>query len=132
MLKILGAVDQRHRSQLAGRLRLFMDHQRKRQWNELYKLIDNFNAEHWRGKNFGAMMASLGHIEFVPERSEADDDHGLQYRVYGCVKVRQKEKAVWFHGGLVAYLQESDWYFTPYFLQYDRGGSPLRCTRRLS
>lgn len=129
LLKILSAVDQKQRPQLARRLRLFMDHQRKRQWDELFKLIDKVNAEHWRGKDFATMMARFGHIDFVPERSAADDDHGLQYRVYGCVKVRREEKPIWFQGGLVAYLQEGDWYFTPYFLQYDRLGSPVRCNK---
>ena len=128
LLKTLGAVDQKQRPQLARRLRLFMDHQRNRRWDELYKLIDKVNAEHWRGKDFAAMMTRFGHIDFAPERSQADDDHGLQYRVYGCVKVSREEKPIWFRGGLVAYLQEDDWYFTPYFLQYDRLGSPLRCT----
>lgn len=126
LIKILGAVDEKQRLQFARRLQLFMDHQRKGEWDELYKLIDKVNAEHWRGKDFAKMMVRFGHIDFVPERSQADDDHGLQYRVYGCVKVGREKKPVWFQGGLVAYLQEGDWYFTPYFLQYDLG-SPLQC-----
>ena len=130
LLKILGAVDQKQRPQLARRLRLFIDYQRQKEWDELYGLIDKVNAEHWRGKDFATMMVRFGHLDFAPERSQADDDHGLQYRVYGCVKVRRQEKPVWFRGGLVAYLEEGDWYFTPYFLQYDRLGSPLRCNRK--
>ena len=128
LLKTLGAVDQKQRPQLARRLRLFIDHQRNSRWDELYKLIDKVNADHWRGKDFATMMVKFGHIDFVPEHSKADDDHGLQYRVYGGVKVGREGKPIWFRGGLVAYLQEGDWYFTPYFLQYDRLGSPLRCT----
>lgn len=94
LIKILGAVDEKQRLQFARRLQLFMDHQRKGEWDELYKLIDKVNAEHWRGKDFAKMMVRFGHIDFVPERSQADDDHGLQYRVYGCVKVgREKNQS---------------------------------------
>ena len=132
LIKIFDAVDQKHRPQLARRLRLFMDHQRKEEWNALYKLIDKSNAEHWRGKDFAAMMVRFGHLDFVPQRSEPDDVHGLQYRVYGCVKVGVENEPVWFRGGLVAYLQEGDWYFSPYFLQYDRLNSALRCKRGLN
>ena len=129
LLKVLSAVDQRQRPQLARRLRLFIDLQRKEEWNEVYKLIDQINADHWRGRDFGAMMSGFGYVDFVPNGSANDDDgHGFQYRVFGCVKVVHKnEKPVWLRSGLVAYFQSGDWYFTPYYLQFDGNSSRLPC-----
>ena len=67
LLKTLGAVDQKQRPQLARRLRLFMDHQRNRRWDELYKLIDKVNAEHWRGK----ITPSCGTPHFLRQSVDA-------------------------------------------------------------
>ncbi|HEY5883167.1 MAG TPA: hypothetical protein VIT88_00685 [Pyrinomonadaceae bacterium] len=131
LLKILDAVDQTQRPQLARRLRLFIEYQRKKQWDEVYKLIDQGNAQHWREKDFATMMAGFGYIDFVPTGSATDDNHGWQYRVFGCVKVRQEQKPIWLKGGLVAYLQGGDWKFTPYYLQFDRGSSRIPCESTL-
>ena len=130
LLKILKPVDESQRPRLAKRLAMFMDHQRAQQWSKLYELLDSDNAGRLSAEEFAKLMAALGHEDFAPERTEADDRSGSQYRIYGCVRVRENRAITWFQGGLVAYLQEADWYFTPHFLLYDRAGQRLLCTTR--
>ena len=131
LLKILNAVDEKQRPQLAKRLRLFIDLHRKKQWDEVYKLVDRGNAEHWRGRDFATMMSGFGYVDFIPTGSATDDNHGYQYRVFGCVKVETEEKPVWLKSGTVAYLQGGDWYFTPFYLQFDGKSSRLPCQQAI-
>ncbi len=127
LLKVLEPVAEKQRPRLAERLKLFIEYHRTQQWGKLFKLIDKGNAENKSVEEFAKEISQMKHFDFVPERTEADDSYGSQYRIRGCVRARTDGGVIWFQGGLVAYLQDGDWYFTPYFISYARNSLPLPC-----
>jgi hypothetical protein len=125
-LRILSVVNEQSRSRLAKRLEEFIAHNRSRDWHQLFKLIDKQNASHYTPESFAKMMSQFGQQDFVPDRATAESPIGQEYRIYGCV-TRTSADVKSFQGGVVAYLQDGDWYFTTYFLSYGPDSSPLPC-----
>ena|SRR5215204_1263261 len=128
LLKVLEPVDEKQRPRLAERLNLFIGYHRTQQWAKLFNLLDKNNAEDKSVEQFAKEVSRMQQFNFVPERTTVESSDGSEYRIYGCVNARANKDIVWLQGGLVAYLQAGDWYFTTYFLRYDRTTSrPLRC-----
>ncbi|MCA1576344.1 MAG: hypothetical protein LC794_03140 [Acidobacteria bacterium] len=124
MLKVLSVVNENSRPRLAKRLEDFMAYNRSKEWEKLFKLLDKQNAENKTPESFVKEMNEFGRQDFVPERTEAEEPIGQEYRIYGCL-TRADVGSV--KGGVVAYLQGGDWYFTPYFVSYGSGTSPMPC-----
>ena len=124
MLKVLSVVNEKSRPQLAKRLEDFIAYNRSKEWEKLYKLLDKQNAENKTLESFIKEMNEFGRQDFVPARTEAEEPIGQEYRIYGCL-TRADVGSV--KGGVVAYLQGGDWYFTPFFVSYGSGTSPMPC-----
>lgn len=125
-LEALAVVDEQSRRRLAERLEQFNTYHRSKQWDKLFKLLDRQNAGNKTPEGFAKEMFEVGHLDFVPERSTAEEPRGEEYRVYGCVATRAFGDVRSVEGGVVAYLQNGDWYFTPYFLNYDSEAKRFR------
>lgn len=126
-LEALAVVDEQSRRRLAERLEQFIAHHRSKQWDKLFKLLDRQNAGNKTLEAFAKVMSEVGHLDFVTESATAEEPKGEAYRVYGCVTTRAFGDVRSVQGGVVAYLQNGDWYFTPYFLNYDSEAKPIPC-----
>lgn len=126
-LKILSVVNEQSRPRLAKRLEEFISYNRAQEWDKVLKLLDKQNASHTSLETFSKERSKWGRLDFVPERATAEEPKGEEYRIYGCVSYTKGGVQKSFKGGVVAYLQEGDWYFTTYFLRYGSDASPVRC-----
>ncbi len=126
-LKALSVVDEQTRPRLAKRLEEFIAYNRSQQWDKLFKLLDKDNASRKTLESFSKEMFEFGRLDFVPERATVEKPIGKEYRIYGCVTRTNGGVRESVQGGVVAYLQEGDWYFTPYFISYGSGVNPLPC-----
>lgn len=126
-LKILSVVNEQARPRLAKRLEEFIAYNRSQEWDKVLKLLDKQNASRMTLESFSKERSKWGRLDFVPERAIAGEPLGEEYRIYGCVKYTKGDVQKSLQGGVVAYLQEGDWYFTTYFLSYGSDASPLRC-----
>lgn len=118
-LKVLAVVDEQSRPRLAKRLEEFIAYNRSKEWDRLFKLLAKQNARDKTLESFAKEMDRFGAQSFVPERATAEEPVGREYRIYGCLT--RANRAV--KGGVVAYLQEDDWFFTTYFLSFDVDGT---------
>ena len=125
-LKALEEVNEQSRPRLAKRLEEFMAYHRSEEWDKLFKLIDMVNVKNTTLEKFTKVRSEFGWTDFVPEYASKEPPIGLEYRIYGCVTYASDQGRS-FQGGTVAYFQNGDWYFTPYFLSYGTGTSPLPC-----
>ena len=126
-LRVLSVVDEQSRPRLANRLDEFIAYNRSQAWDKLFKLLDKDNASRKTVESFSKEMSEIGRLDFVPQRASVEKPIGKEYRIYGCVTRTNAGVRESVQGGIVAYLQEGDWYFTPYFISYGSGVSPLPC-----
>ena len=130
-LKVLSEVNERSRPRLAKRLEEFIAYHRSKEWDKLFTLVDKENARRKTLESFSKEMSEFDRLDFVPERAMAEQPIGEEYRIYGCVTRKIGDVQELLQGGTVAYLQNGDWYFTPYFISYGSGTSPLPCKPRV-
>lgn len=123
-LKVLAVVDEKSRPHLAKRLEEFIAYNRSKEWGKLFKLLDKQNASNKTRESFAKEMSEFGQQDFVPEWATAEEPIGQEYRIYGCLTCADVGSV---KGGVVAYLQGGDWYFTPYFVSYGSSPSPIPC-----
>jgi hypothetical protein len=128
-LKALSVVNEQSRPRLAKRLEEFIAYHRSKEWDKLFKLIDKENASRKTLESFSKEMSAFDRLDFVPERATVEQPVGEEYRIYGCVTRKLGAVEEFLQGGVVAYLQNGDWYFTPYFISYGSSTSPLPCKR---
>jgi hypothetical protein len=123
-LDALAAVNEQSRPRLAKRLEEFIAYHRSQEWDKMFKLVDGHNREKYTPESFATMISAFGETEFVPDHATVEQPVGEEYRIHGCVTRKRSGKS--FQGGTIAYLQEGDWFFTPYFLSY-LNTSPIPC-----
>jgi hypothetical protein len=108
--------------QLRKRLKLFITFQSKRQWGKMYDLsIERLERRDLTKGEFitshlevetGPSVSTL--IGFVPESAVHTNEYGnvKEWTIDGCAKYLRNGKVVYLKAGLVAALNNSQWYFS--------------------
>jgi hypothetical protein len=116
------------------RLKLLIEYQRAQQWEKQYDLLSvaatqgDSKEDHvkrlqrWYAEGLGDIL-----VDFTPKSVAYGSGAPFDAAIFGCAKLREKDRIVEFYASVEVYRENDDWYFSPVRVVTPVDGKPKPC-----
>jgi hypothetical protein len=122
--KVFASVPKSHRTQLAERLKLLVEYERDRRWNDQYELLSPLaiqgetRTEYIERRQTSIRKGGYTILGFTPKYVSLIYDG--RWEVFGCVKVRKDGQTQNLNGEVAGFLEQGQWYLSQIFFDIKR------------